>query len=79
MLSNNGQTRGAAKRWRAGRRSYWAGQQQRGSIMEEGFEKTCHFLQLLTDSGHLTRQDGHLERAESEVEYLDHILNIAFF
>ena len=47
--------------------------------MEEGFEKTCHFLQLLTDSGHLTRQDGHLERAESEVEYLDHILNIAFF
>lgn len=34
--------------------------------MEEGFEKTRHFLQLLTDRGHLTGEDAHLQRVREK-------------
>lgn len=36
--------------------------------MEEGFEKTSHFLQLLAHSGHLTRKDVHLVQREEKKE-----------
>lgn len=39
--------------------------------MEEGFEKTRHFLQLLTDSCYLTGEDAHLEGGESDGRVLN--------
>ena len=32
--------------------------------MKEGFEETRHFLQLLTDSRHLSGEDTHLKKIE---------------
>lgn len=50
---------GLEGRGHAGGRSHSAGDQQRG-VVEERLEEACHFLQLLTDGGHLTGEDTHL-------------------
>lgn len=61
--------RGAAVRQDAGRWSHRY--RQHGGAVEEGLEKTSHFLQLLTDSGHLMGEDAHLERREPERRVMD--------
>lgn len=68
MLGREGRGRGAAVRRHAGRRSHGAGYQQRGGVVEERLEEARHFLQLLTDGGHLAGQDVHLERRGGRME-----------
>jgi len=67
MLGKTGRGWGAAVRGHAGRWSHSAGYQRQGGVVEERSEKTCHFLQLLTDSSYLTGEDAHLKRG-SETE-----------
>ena len=65
MLGEKGRGGGATVRGHAGGRSHGTGHQQRGGVVEEGFEEARHFLQLLTDGGHLAGEDAHLHRGES--------------
>lgn len=62
MLGRKGRGRRAAVWWHAGQRSQSTLYQQHGGAVEEGFEKSCHFQQLVTHSGYLTGKDVHLER-----------------